>query len=477
MWNNTFSQNVKRITWQYIVNEAAFSSPAAEIERLNYRNEILEFENYKKKDLPSISFTLNPLNINRSLKLLQHPEDGSYTYVEDFTLNSNAGVLIRQKISGTGGEVTLGSNLNYLSELSTSNQSFSTTPYTIGYSQQLLGGHKKNKLEKDLACKKNVDAVNQFCVEMSGIQQKSMTLYLKVCMAGMQKEAALRNRNMLDTLLNIARIKYANGQSTDYDYKQVELQFENCKYDVIRSNSQFSTALNELKNFLQDESIKESSMVEMPIFNLPVRVEFDEALLYVSLYNPYAYSEEIKRLEAEQSLLNARLKTKLNSNLSINHGVNQYAESFLDSYKKPNTRQSVSVSIQIPICQWGINRNELEIAENTYQSKLLFIEQKQNDFLSQVHNRINAYNQGVVLLNVAENALNLANTQMSLITAKFAYGSSSVYEINSSRKDLDVAMNQYYDAVNDVWSNYFEVRQLVLFDFIEQKPLINLFIN
>lgn len=216
MWNTTFSQNVKCISWQYVVNEAAYNSTAAEIERLNFRHEILQFENYKKKNLPSISFTLNPFNLNRSLKLLQNPADGSYSYVEDFSMNSNVGFLIRQKVGITGGEMTFGSNLNSLSELSRNRKSFSTTPYSFGYSQKLFGDRKRLKLEKDLVYKKNEQAVNLFCSKLSNIQQKSMELFLKVWIAGIQKDAALKNRNMLDTLLNIAKIQHVYGRPASW---------------------------------------------------------------------------------------------------------------------------------------------------------------------------------------------------------------------------------------------------------------------
>lgn len=131
-----FSQDTpKRISLHELIDNLSLHSSAAKIEKLNFQTEILRFENYKKSYLPSFSLNFNPISFNRSLRVLQQPSDGSYSYVEDYSNNSSAGVSVRQKIGFTGGEINIGSNINYLNEFSRKRNSFSTTPFSIGYSQ------------------------------------------------------------------------------------------------------------------------------------------------------------------------------------------------------------------------------------------------------------------------------------------------------------------------------------------------------
>lgn len=135
----SYGQDTSReITLDEVVNVLSLKSSAAQIERFNYQNELLQFENYKKSFLPSLSLNFNPINFNRSLRLLQQPADGSYSYVEDYSNNSSAGISIRQKVAFTGGEINIGSNINYLNEFTRKRNSFSTTAFSIGYSQQVL---------------------------------------------------------------------------------------------------------------------------------------------------------------------------------------------------------------------------------------------------------------------------------------------------------------------------------------------------
>lgn len=151
MYTLTFPQaNKKLLTIDKVIDTLSLVSTSARIERLNFRNEWLLFENYKKSLLPAVSFTFNPINFNRSLRVLQEPSDGSYSYIEDYSNTSDIGISVRQKIGLTGGELNVGSNLNYLNEFSRKQNNFSTTPFTVGYSQQLWGGGKIYRMEKNL---------------------------------------------------------------------------------------------------------------------------------------------------------------------------------------------------------------------------------------------------------------------------------------------------------------------------------------
>ncbi|MBR8706350.1 hypothetical protein [Bacteroides pyogenes] len=121
----TYGQEASRkVTLDEVVNVLSLNSSTALIEKLNYQNEILQFEIYKKGFLPSFSLHFNPINFNRSLRMLQQPADGSYSYVEDYSNNGSAGISIRQKIGITGGELNVGSNINYLNDFSCNNNCF-----------------------------------------------------------------------------------------------------------------------------------------------------------------------------------------------------------------------------------------------------------------------------------------------------------------------------------------------------------------
>ena len=86
-----------QISLEQVLNEWCLMSPSAQKIKLSHENSILEFENYKKEFLPSVAFSLSPVNFNRSQKLMQNSESGNYSYVEDYSNNSSTEIAIRQK--------------------------------------------------------------------------------------------------------------------------------------------------------------------------------------------------------------------------------------------------------------------------------------------------------------------------------------------------------------------------------------------
>lgn len=123
----TFSHTSEElITLGQVIDTLSLCSNAAKTEELKFRNELLEYENYRKGFFPTISLNVSPIDFNRSLRLLQQAADGSYSYVGDYSNSSGLGIIIRQKIGFTGGELNVGSNLNYLHEYSRHRKSFGT---------------------------------------------------------------------------------------------------------------------------------------------------------------------------------------------------------------------------------------------------------------------------------------------------------------------------------------------------------------
>ncbi|MBN2830385.1 MAG: TolC family protein, partial [Candidatus Cloacimonetes bacterium] len=133
----TIILNFKTVTEKYSMRSTEALNAA-----LNYKNQMLNDQNIRKEFFPTLAFTLSPFNFNRSLRTLQRPEDGSYSYVEDYSNSSSSGLSVSQKIPYVNGTFSVSSNLSLLSEFSDDRYSFSSTPYRLSYQQKLLGEYK-----------------------------------------------------------------------------------------------------------------------------------------------------------------------------------------------------------------------------------------------------------------------------------------------------------------------------------------------
>ena len=211
----------RTITLDELLNVYALQSPTVKTLRLQYANRLLEYENYRKGFLPSVSFDITPVSFNRSLRLLQDPYSGKYTYVKDYANSTSASITINQRIGPLGGTVTASTSLSYLREFSDNRNSYTTSPLYLSYSQPLLGGNKNYRLAKDIMHLQYALAKKNYCNGVSGEQMKILSLYLQACSEKMQAEVARSNMEIGDTLLHFAKLKLKNGYITQYDYRDV----------------------------------------------------------------------------------------------------------------------------------------------------------------------------------------------------------------------------------------------------------------
>lgn len=471
---NIFSQKAElHLTLTQALDSLALISTTANIEKIRYKNDILLFENYKKSFLPSLSFSLNPINFNRSLRILQHPTDGSYSYIEDYSNNSNAGISIRQKLSLTGGEINIGSNINYLNEFTRKQSSFSTSAITLGYTQQLLGGNKQLNIETKIEYAKNKISLKEYCTELAQIQQNVLELFMKALLSKMEKDLAYEATLSNDTLMQLARIKIANGNITEYELKQIELQLINAQYAYENASKKYIVNLERLAVFLGISEVD----IEIPYFDVPLAIDAHIVMFYVKRNNPFSKKQEIQQLEAEKNLITTKLSNQFNGNISLRYGVNQYADNFADAYRNGNTQQSILIGFQIPVFQWGINKNRIQIAKNNYAASKLAIDKQIREFETEIKEHVNNYNQSVKLWFTAEKAYHLSQEQYKLITQKFSLGKVSVYELKAAQNDQDNAMQRYYSAIKDTYFSYYKLRTMALYDFKHDVELEELFIN
>lgn len=466
-----------KVSLEQVLNEWSLISPPAQKVRLAYENSILSFENYKKEFLPSIAFSLSPVNFNHSQKLMQNSESGNYSYIEDYSNSSSTEIAIRQKVGIIGGELSVSSRLNYLREFSNNRNRFGTNPLYINYSQPFMGGFYNYKKQRKIQYALYHNSLKQYCSEMSDIQTKAVNLFMTLFSSKLAVELSHKNLLISDTLLIAGKALLENGYFTEYDYHQMELQQLNNKYAFESSTKNYQKALRQLATFLNKTEWTDKEIeIIAPEFNLPLRIDENSAIVYARNNSPFALSQEEKRLKAEQTLFTARLNTRFNGNIKISYGLNQYADHFLDAYKRADYTQGILIGIQIPIFQWGINRNKLRIAKNNYQSSMIELDQTEVNFDNNIKDIVEDYNHNINLWFVANKSYQLSQEQYVLLAHKFRSGKVSVYDLASAQQEQYNAMQKYYSAIQNAWNSFCLLRKNTLFDFNKQMELKDLFL-
>jgi outer membrane protein TolC len=285
----------------------------------------------------------------------------------------------------------------------------------------------------------------------------------------LESDLSETNLKINDTLLYISKVKLDHGNITEYDYGQIELQALNNRYELDHAVKNYDESKQQLCTFLGIEP--DNYRIAIPDFNMPLFMDMDLVLSYARRNNTFYTEKQIEEMEAEKSLFSTKISSNLNGNINLSYGMNQFANKFIDAYRNGNTRGGVSIGLEIPIFQWGLNKNNVRIAENSHDITLLSIEKSISDFESDIRERINTYNHSVSLWITAEKAYALSREQYRILVHKFSLEKVSIFELTSAQKEQNDAMKRYYAAIKDVYTNYYALREITLYDFIKDQEL------
>ena len=465
------------ISLNKILSEYCFASPDAIEARLHFENANYGYENFRKGFLPSVAFSLSPASFNHSYRTLQSPTDGSYAYIDDFSNNSSMGISVSQKVGITGGVINISSNLNMLNEFYDGRKSFSARPFSIGYSQKLFSGATAEfKLTKSVEEKKNEKAAKDYCNRITDIQREAIRHFMDLVVVKVGMDIALKNEAVSDTLLQASTVKFENGRMAEHEYLQMKLQAVNDRYTAENYKKEYEICMRRLLDYFGITDNYDNYLVHIPEFDFPAMLDFYTVMEHAEKNNPFVLNQQIKRIEAERNIHNAKFQNRMTGNINFNLGTNQYAPVLPNAFKNLASQQSLTVGLQIPVFQWGINKNNYKIAQNNYELSKLDIERENMGFYNDVKEQVNNYNHNVNLMTIAESSFELSVMQYESSVSKFNLGKLSIYELGLSQKEVFSAMNRYYSTMKEVWDGYYSLRRLTLFDFVANRELTD-FLN
>lgn len=467
--NNLISNDV--ITIDDALNIYVYNTRYIRIQRMALENILMEYQNFKKSLLPAISLNFTPLSFNRSMRLLQNYKTGEYSNVEDFSNTTFGDMCVSQIIPATGGLFKIGSSLSYLREFSTNNNSFSSTPLYISYSQQLIGGRKDFCLQKEIVKLKYNVGLKQFCSSVSSEQQKILTMYLNAYSNLVDIDYYIKNVDLGDTLLLYATIRKNAGKITDYEYEQIKLHQLDNKIELDKAKYTYANSIHQLETEL---SLSNIELQSPSISKFPKMIDINNVLVNINNNNPTYLNLELERLNAEYKLHQTKLNNNFNANISLSYGLNQYGNELKDAYTHPNQRQALSVVFSVPIFQWGINNNKIKISHNEYESIVLEQEIVKDNFKEEIQNYVFNYNISYELFDIARKKYNLSGKQYSLAVMKYNVCKIAAIELKNAQKEYLQAKQEYLSVLKDLYVNYYKIRHISLYDYIDNMDMMEI---
>ena len=464
MFNSVNAQKSIVLDLQQTIALANDSSLEAFRTKNMYLSSYWEYRSYRANRLPSLTLNLTPAQYYRDITRRYDSGQDIDIYRSQQSFYSSGQLSLTQNFDLTGGTFSVDTDLGYMRSFGHNNYTqFTTIPLRIGYSQSLIG-YNAFRWERKIEPLKFEKAKKEFLYNTEQVAEQATEHFFALAMAQAEYDLARENAQNTDTLYDIGMQRFKIAAISNADLLTLRLDRVNAQNTLKNKQSALKRAMYSLAAFLNMD--KETEIrVELPGNPQRIAVTVDDAITAAHANNPNFLGMRQSVLEAEQNVDRTRQESRFNASLTASVGFNQVAESLRDAYSHPMQQELVSVSVSIPLIDWGVRKGKYNMARNNLNVVRTSARQSEISIEEEVIMAVSDFNMQQDLVASAEEALDLSIMAYNETRQRFIIGRADINSLTLSLNRQQEAQRNYISALQSYWQNYYKIRKLTLHDF------------
>lgn len=464
----SWSQETLQLTLAQTIQMAQQQSPAAIAAQHTLRSAYWTYRYYEASYKPSVTLSTSP-SFNRGIERVVQP-DGTNNFVHVSQVNSDATLQISQNIPLTGGSVFVNSSLLRDDQIEGDGRtSYRTQPVSIGYQQNLLG-YNELKWNRRIEPLRWQEAQKQYSETMELVASQASNYFFALATAQTNVDIARSNLASADTLCFMANGRYNIGTITENEMLQLQLNKLREETNLLDADVSLQAAAEALRNFLNLSTTTQLSVVTDD--NVPqIEVSLAEALQLAMQNSPDPDYYKRSQLESRQNLAYTKANTGLKADLYLQFGLSQTGQELHEAYRNPTDMQYASVSVSIPILDWGRGKGRRRVAQSNVDLADIQAEQGMKSFEQNVTKMVQQFNLQSRRVAVASQADKTAERRYEVARRLYVMGKSTILDLNSAISEKDSARRSYIQSLSTYWSLYYGLRSMTGYDFAMNLPI------
>lgn len=433
-----------------------------------------EYRSFKANRLPSVNLSLSPAEYNRGFVTRYDSKTDVDFYGVQRSYSASGVLSIEQNLDILGGRFFIESGLQYLRYLGDNpmNQ-FSSAPVQIGYRQELLG-YNPFRWEKKIEPIKYEKAKKEYLYNTEQISEEATAYFFSLAMSQAEYDLAVKNKNSADTLYAIGKKKFEITSITTDELYTLELEKINAENTLRNASLDLKRAMYSLVTYLNIDPNTELRLI-LPERTHTYTLLAEEALIKARENNPTYLKNQQEILEAQQALDKKKRESIFQAKFAASVGFSQAARTFHGAFSHLMRSDMVSISLQIPILDWGVRKGRYRMAKNNLNVVEISSEQSEIAVEKDVVMAVNDFNLQQRLITTASYALELAEKAYGQTMTRFIEGSTDMNTLTLASNRKDQANKNYIIALEHYWLSYYKIRRLTLFDFVKGISVSNEF--
>lgn len=470
-WSEISAQSTT-LTLQEAIEIANDSSLQALRVKNLYQSSYWEFISYKAARLPSLSLDLTPASYNRYIRQRYDSQENIDVYRAQQMFSASGSFNITQNFDPLGGTFYLETGLEYMRNFGdyTGNQ-FSSIPIRLGYRQSILG-FNPFKWDKKIEPLKYEKARKELVQNMEIVAENAVNYYFALALAQEEYRLAVNNLASCDTLYVTGERRFRIQAISEADLLTLKLDRVNAQNTLENARIALKRAMFSLATYLGMDQNAEIT-VTLPAAPVTHVISTDFALMQARNNNPDILQHRQNILEAQRELNRTKMESRFSANVNASIGFNQVAPTFSGAYSHPMRQDLVSLSVSIPLVDWGVRKGKVNMARNNLNVVEIAARQEELTVEEDVVMTVSDFNIQQQLVSSALEALDLADMAYERTKQRFIIGKADLNSLTLSQSRQQSANTNYIRALQNYWLSYYRLRKLTLYDFDQSRSLID----
>lgn len=458
-----------RLDLQQVVEMAKGQSIAARQAVTLRENRYWQWRTYQSNYKPQLVLDGQLPAYSKTYQEIQQP-NGTIEFQPVRNNNSSLNLSLEQSIAQTGGTIFGTTLLQRFDDFDRKNTLYNGVPYALGYSQPLFMFNQL-KWDRRIEPLKYNESRQEYIESMEQIAIKATGYFFDLLLAQVNLQIAETNFNNTTNILRIANEKFELGKVSRNEILQLQLELLKSKKSVASAKREMEIAVLNLRAYV---GLKTDDRVtlDLPGATANIRVTADKVLAEAFANRSDAIAFQRKIIEAKRDVAKARGDNSLNATLTARLGFSNSALNLPGVYKNPKDQQLFQLTFDIPILDWGRSRSRMKTAQANQQFVQYQVEQDQQVFRQEIFTQVTLFEMMQDQLSLTAQADSIASEKYQIARERYVLGHLSITDLSIAFQEKDQAKRDYIYALRDLWSAYYQLRYLSLYDFEKNEKIV-----
>jgi len=465
---SSFAQDTIRLSLEQTIYESAMHSVDALVAKNEFRASYWEYRTYKAELFPEIMLDGTVPYYSKSYNQFQNT-NGSYTYVSNDYSQINGSISINQNLPWTGGKLSVKTDLQRLDQFgSNSAIQYMLMPVAFTLEQPVFGFNYVKWLQK-IEPVKYQEAKARLISQLEMVTITAINHYFNLLLGEMNLNIAVQNHQNSERLYAIAQARRNIGQISENDLMQLKVSCLKAEGYVTEAQSALKANMFRLRSFL---GYGENVVIIPSIPESLTDLQLDYMQVLELATQNSVFSQEICRRQLEVSRNVSQAKAaRFNINLFLSFGLSGQDNYIPEIFNNLRGNQVVNLGVRLPVLDWGKGKGRVKMAESNREIVHSQIEKEKIDFKQDIFLQVENFNNQSKQLEIADETDLIAQKRYETSIEAFVLGKIDVLNLNDAQTSKDEARRKYIEQMYLLWSYYYRIRSITLYDFANNHEL------